>query len=100
MPGTTSSTEPRATTLKVDDDTLAVDLIDGRTIEVPLAWYPRLQHGTPEERADWTLNGDGGGIHWPRLDEDVAVVDLLEGRPSGESQASLVRWIDSRNGPV
>jgi hypothetical protein len=80
----------------VTDDTLAVDLVDGRTVSVPLAWYPRLAHGSPAEREEWRLIGRGEGIHWPRLDEDLSVDGLLAGRPSGESQASLERWLRSR----
>jgi hypothetical protein len=85
-----------ATNVVVTDDTLTVDLSDGRTISVPLAWYPRLAHGTPEERAKWRLIGRGEGIHWPQLDEDISVEGLIAGRPSGESQASLARWIETR----
>jgi len=80
----------------VSEDTLVVDLADGRTLSVPLAWYPRLAHGTPAERAEWRLIGRGEGIHWPELDEDVSVEGLLAGRRSGESQASLQRWLQSR----
>jgi len=80
----------------VTDDTLTVDLNDGRTISVPLAWYPRLAHGTQEERAKWRLIGRGEGIHWPELDDDISVEGLIAGKPSGESQASLARWIETR----
>jgi hypothetical protein len=96
---TSSLTEiavPAATNVVVTDDTLTVDLSDGRTISVPLAWYPRLAHGTPEERAKWRLLGRGEGIHWPQLDDDISVEGLIAGRPSGESQASLARWIEQR----
>ncbi len=96
---TSSLTEiavPAATNVVVTDDTLTVDLSDGRTISVPLAWYPRLVHGTPEERAGWRLIGRGEGIHWPQLDEDLSVEGLITGRPSGESQASLARWLEAR----
>jgi hypothetical protein len=78
------------------DDSLVVDLIDGRTIAVPLAWYPRLIHATPAEQNDWRFIGKGEGIHWPDLDEDVSVADLLMGRPSGESQRSFERWKANR----
>ena len=78
------------------DDTLVVDLVDGRTVSVPLSWYPRLAHGTPSERANWRLIGRGEGIHWPDLDEDLSVTGLLAGRPSGETQSSLRRWLESR----
>ena len=87
---------PLATQVRFTDDALAVELSDGREISVPLAWYPRLSHGTTGERAHWRLNGNGQGIHWPDLDEDISVQNLLEGRPSGESQTSFQRWIDQR----
>ncbi|OHB67484.1 MAG: hypothetical protein A2Y77_05795, partial [Planctomycetes bacterium RBG_13_62_9] len=76
----------KALDVNITDDTLTVDLADGRTLSVPLAWYPRLLHGTPEERRNWRLIGDGLGIHWPDLDEDIGIDGLLLGRPSGESQ--------------
>jgi hypothetical protein len=76
---------------------LTVDLIDGRTISVPLAWYPRLLHGTPEERNNWRFIGDKEGIHWSDLDEDISVENLLFGKPSGESQHSFKRWLDQRS---
>ena len=78
------------------DDALIVDLADGRTITVPLAWFPRLAHGKPAERADWRLIGGGVGIHWPGLDEDISVESLLAGRRSGETQESLRRWLQAR----
>jgi len=80
----------------VTDDTLSVDLSDGRTISVPIAWYPRLSHATKEERDQWRLIGNGRGIHWPDLDEDISVENLLKGQPSGESQTSFKRWLDQR----
>lgn len=86
----------KAQQVMVTEDSLTVDLIDGRTISVPLAWYPRLLHGTPEERNHWRLIGDGEGIHWPDLDEDLSVEGLLIGRPSGESPQSLTNWIEKR----
>ena len=82
--------------VSVSDDALAVDLADGRTITVPLAWFPRLAHGTPAERANWRLIGGGEGIHWPDLDEDISVQSLLAGRRSGEAQESLRRWLEGR----
>ena len=81
----------------VTEDTLTVDLIDRRTISVPLGWYPRLLHGTPEERYNWRLIGGGEGIHWPDIDEDIRVDNLLAGKPSGESQQSLQRWLEGRS---
>lgn len=97
----TSATEfrPRAAlavSAAATDDALVVDLDDGRTLSVPLAWYPRLLHGTPAERGHWRLVGRGEGVHWPDLDEDVSVEGLLAGRPSGESQRSLQRWLEGR----
>jgi hypothetical protein len=80
----------------VSDEALSVDLADGRTITVPLAWFPRLSHGTTAERINWRFIGGGVGIHWPDLDEDISVVSLLAGRKSGESQASLRRWLGER----
>ena len=71
-------------TVEVTDDTLSVDLSDGRTIAVPLAWYPRLLHGSVEERNSWRLIGRGEGIHWNRLDEDISVKNIILGQPSGE----------------
>jgi hypothetical protein len=80
----------------VSDDALTVDLSDGRSVSVPLAWFPRLLHGTPEERKNWRLIGDGEGIHWPELDEDISVENLLLGKPSGESQKSFKAWLEKR----
>ena len=78
------------------EDSLAVDLSDGRTVSVPLVWYPRLLHGSPRERNNWRLIAGGEGIHWPDLDEDLSVEGIILGRASGESQASLKRWLESR----
>ena len=78
------------------DDSLTVHLSDGRTVSVPLAWYPRLTHGTPQERNNWQLIEGGERIYWPDLDEDLSLVGLLLGRPSGESQHSLQRWLNER----
>ncbi|MEX2286298.1 MAG: DUF2442 domain-containing protein, partial [Planctomycetaceae bacterium] len=77
-------------------DVLSVELSDGRAISVPLAWYPRLTHATAVERQNWRMVGSGQGIHWPELDEDISVENLLAGKASGESQASLKRWLDQR----
>ncbi|GJL60761.1 MAG: hypothetical protein NPIRA03_36180 [Nitrospirales bacterium] len=79
------------------DDTLSVDLGDGRTISVPLVGFPRLVHGTPKERNNWRLIGRGEGIHWEDLDEDISIEGLLAGHASGESQASFKKWLDKRN---
>jgi hypothetical protein len=85
--------------VSVNDHTLTVDLLDGRTIAVPLGWYPRLKHGSQLERDNWRLIGQGSGIHWPDLDEDISVSGLLAGRDSKESQASLARWLKQRESP-
>lgn len=91
---TTETNVVRAQDVTVTADALTVELSDGRSISVPLAWYPRLLHGTPEERSNWRLIGGGLGIHWPALDEDVSVENLLAGRASSESQRSLERWLE------
>ncbi len=88
--------EARAQDVSVSEDTLTVDLQDGRTVSVPVAWYPRLLHGTAEERKNWRLIGVGHGIHWPDLDEDISVEGLLLGYPSNESPKSIQRWLDQR----
>src|SRR5438105_7509161 len=89
-----------ATDVKVSEDALTVELSDGRTIIAPLVWFPRLLHGTPDERAKWRLIGDGVGIHWPDLDEDISVEGLLSGGPSRESGKSLQKWLNSRKQAV
>ncbi len=86
----------KAEDIAVTDDTLTVDFADGRSISVPLAWYPRLLHGTSKERNNWRFVGNGEGFHWPDLDEDLSVEGLLVGKPSGESQRSFQRWLDER----
>ena len=87
---------PEAEDVSVTDDTLQVELSDGRSISVPLAWYPRLVHATQAERDNWELIGDGQGIRWPDLDEDISVEGLIAGRPSGESQRSFKRWLEAK----
>lgn len=76
---------------------LVVTLSDGRSLTAPLTWYPRLLHGTPRELAHYELIGDGEGIRWPELDEDLSVEGLLAGRQSQERQDSLRKWLESRN---
>ncbi|MBA3967663.1 MAG: DUF2442 domain-containing protein [Nitrospirales bacterium] len=88
---------PGAQDVKVTDDTLSVDLEDGRTISVPLAWFPRLVNATAEERNHWRLIGSGEGIHWKDLDEDISIEGLLAGHASGESQVSFKNWLEKRN---
>jgi len=91
---------PKAENVTVTKDTLSVDLSDGRTISVPLAWFPRLLHATQEERNNWRLIGRGHGVHWEDIDEDISVDGLLAGRPSGESQASFKKWLQGRPAPL
>jgi hypothetical protein len=88
--------EPRGKSVKVSDEELTIDLVDGRTIMVPLAWFPRLWHGTPQERNHFEIFADGAYIHWPDLDEDLTVAGLLAGQRSGETPQSLKKWLDSR----
>lgn len=87
---------PNAHSVIVTDDTLTVELDDGRTVSVPTAWYPRLVNASKEERNNWRLIGKGRGIHWESIDEDISVEGLLAGRPSGESQSSFKKWLESR----
>ena len=87
---------PEAEEVTVTADTLQAELSDGRAISVPLAWYPRLVHATQAERDNWELVGDGQGIRWPDLDEDLSIEGLIAGRPSGESQSSLYRWLKAK----
>lgn len=93
-------TEPIAMHVTVTEDKLIVDLADGRSLGIPLAWYPRLVHGTPEERQHWQLLGDGYVIEWPDLDEHIGVEGLLAGRRSGESLQSFERWLTARRSPT
>ena len=91
--------KPNAQDVNVTDDTLRVDLGDGRTISVPLAWFPRLIHATEKERNNWRLNERGESIHRENLDEDMSIEGLLAGHASGESQASFKKWLKKRNSP-
>jgi hypothetical protein len=88
--------EPRIERLESTDRYLIAHLKDGRILSVPLGWYPRLEYGSPEERSRYELAGDGYAVHWPDLDEDIHVEGLLAGARSGESAASLGRWLASR----
>ena len=92
-----TTTDAKAQNVSVTADTLAVDLSDGRSISVPLAWFPRLLHETPDERNNWRFIGGGVGVHWPDLDEDISVENLLAGKSSGESQSSFKRWLEKRS---
>ncbi len=87
---------PDAVDVAVTEDTLSVELSDGRTISVPLDWYPRLSHARKEERINWRIIGKGQGIHWQDLDEDISVEGLLAGKPSAESQVSFKEWLANR----
>jgi hypothetical protein len=86
----------KAQRVTTTEDSLAIDLSDGRTVSVPLMWYPRLLHGSSRERNNWRLIAGGEGIYWPDLDEDVSVEGIILGRASGESQSSLKRWLENR----
>jgi len=93
----TKQIEVRAAAVRVRDEALIIDLSDGRTVSAPLAWYPRLLHGTSAERQNHRLIGQGLGVHWPQLDEDISVEGVLAGRPSYESRDSFEKWLDSRS---
>ena len=86
----------RVLNVLVTDDTLSVDLEDGRTVSVPIGWYPRLASGTDSERSNFEISGAGYGVHWPDLDEDIGVEGLLLGRRSSESPKSFERWLNRR----
>jgi len=92
-------TATTAQNVNVTEDALIVELTDERTVSVPLVWYPRLWHSTPEERDNWRLIGQAEGIHWPDLDEDISVENLVSGEPSGESQRSFKLWLEARATP-
>ncbi len=89
-------TLPAAVSVSLGDDSLVVELSDGRSITVPLAWYPRLLHASAQERANFRLSGGGAGIHWPDVEEDISVASMIAGRPSMERPASLKRWLAER----
>jgi uncharacterized protein DUF2442 len=85
-----------AKTVRLTDRALVVELLDGRSVSVPLEWYPRLAEGTARERELWVFTGPGIGIHWPALDEDISIEGIMQGRRSGEGAESLERWRASR----
>lgn len=101
MPGMSSSVIeldiPLVQDASITHESLHVELSDGRSVTVPLSWFPRLLHGHEEERNNWRLIGKGEGIHWDDLDEDISVENLLLGWPSSESQASLKKWLEGRS---
>ena len=83
---------PKALNVSIDEDTLTVNLDDGRIVSVPTVWYPRLSYARHEDLMAWTLVGLGHGIHWENLDEDISVENLVSGQPSGEGSKSFARW--------
>ncbi len=88
---------PNIERVEINDDTLTVELSDGRTVSFPLSWYPRLLNANQTERDNWRLIGKGNGIHWEDIDEDISVEGLLTGKPSMENQKSLKKWLKKRN---
>ena len=98
MNGTNSAlvTLARILNVTITDDTLSVDLADGRTVSVPIGWYPRLAHGTDSERGNFQISGAGYGVHWPDLDENIGVEGMLLGGRSSESASSNERWLHRR----
>ena len=96
----TLETEPIANQVSFTDEKLVVDLADGRSLSVPLDWYPRLVYALPQERQNWQILGDGYAIEWVDLDEHIGIEGLLAGKRSGESQSSLERWLAARNSPA
>jgi hypothetical protein len=88
--------EPVVKSISVSNDTLTVSLDDGRQLTIPLSWYPRLQHGSEQERESWKILGGGYAVEWPTLDEHIGIEGLLAGRRSGENQTSFEKWLASR----
>ncbi len=84
--------------MSFDGESICISLSDGRTISAPLVWYPRLYHGSVQERNNWKLIGKGSGIHWPELNEDLSIESIIIGRPSMENAGSLEKWLKSRKG--
>ncbi len=85
---------PSVLDLRVTEEALSVTFEDGRIVSVPLSWYPRLSHASPEDRGQWKLTGRGHGIHWPEIDEDISAENILFGQPASESAVSFRRWQD------
>ncbi len=94
---TDKRSEVLATNLRFSQESLIVDLADGRSVTLPLSWYPRLVHATKQERENWEMLFDGEGFHWPDLDEDLSVDGFVKGRPSGEGKRSFERWLKAKN---
>jgi hypothetical protein len=88
--------DPLAATVSVEPEKLSVLLADGRSLTIPLGWYPRLLHGSSAERSNWQLLGEGYAIEWPDLDEHIGVEGLIAGRRSHESQRSFEKWLATR----
>lgn len=87
----TLAADERVRSVHTDEDTLSVDLMDGRTITVPLAWYPKLLHATQAQRDAWEVSGAGYGIHWPEIDEDLSTEGLLRGAPAPKNQSTDIK---------
>jgi hypothetical protein len=86
-----------AANVRVDADSITIELKDGRVVSAPVGWYPRLSHGSDAERDNWRFIAGGRGIHWPDLDEDISIENILAGKPSGESQSSFKKWLEARS---
>lgn len=93
----TLDAEPLAVQVRVTDEKLIVDLVEGRSLSVPLSWYPRLLHAALEERQNWQLLGEGYAIEWVDLDEHIGIEGLLAGRQSSESRHSFERRLKARD---
>jgi len=94
MTTSTLASSPTANSVSISEDALTVSLADGREVSVPTSWYPRLSHARAAHLQNWELIGGGHGIHWPDLDEDISIENLLLGQPSGESSKSFSRWLE------
>ncbi len=82
------NTGERVRDVRITEDAVSIDLVDGRTLVVPLAWFPRLLHATPEQRAHCKIAGGGFGIHWPDIDEDLSTAGMLRGGPGPRTLAT------------
>jgi len=88
MPTSELKAGERVKDVHFSEDAISVDLIDGRTITAPLAWFPRLLHATVGQKANWRIAGGGYGIHWPDIDEDLSTQGLLRGAPAPKTSRS------------